>query len=168
MADQRQPELRSYDPTWRERFAGWLMGDAPAVSPRGQYVEALTGSRGLGSSGPGLMDFTPAGAAFAGNEAVRNYNDGNYVGAAVNGLAAVPGVAWAAAARPLRQAATRVADRLAPAVSNTMEGLGNSAANGAKDLALTTSMIYNPRPRPQRPFEADYPGGGGDPGWGSG
>lgn len=158
MADRGQPELRSYDPSWRERLAGWLMGDTPAMSPRGQYVEALTGSRGLGSSGPGLLDFTPAGAAFAGNEAVRDYNGGNYVGAAINGLAAVPGVAWAAAARPVRQVASNVAERFRPAASNTMEGLGNSAANGAENLASMRNRIYDPRPRPQRPFEADYPG----------
>lgn len=158
MADARQPELRSYDPNWRERLAGWLMGDTPAMPPRGQYVEALIGSRGLGSAGPGLMDFTPAGIPFAANEAVRDYNQGNYVGATVNGLAAVPGAAWAAAARPVRQAAARVAERFAPAASNSMEATANSVPQAAENLASRRAPIYDPRPRPQRPFELDYPG----------
>jgi len=37
--------------------------------------------------------------------------------------------------------------------------MGNRGSDASENLALTTSMIYNPKPRPQRPFEADYPGG---------
>lgn len=163
MADARRSELRSYDPTWQERIGGWLMGDERALSPRGRLVGALVGSAGLGSTGPGLMDFTPAGAVFAGQQAARDYSDGNYTGAAINGLGAVPGVAWAAAARPVRRAAASVAERVGDATSNLLGRGGNSAAtaaiDGTENLALTKHMIYNPRPRPQRPFEADYPNG---------
>ncbi|CEJ12076.1 hypothetical protein BN1110_02372 [bacterium YEK0313] len=76
MADVRRPELRSCDPTWQERIGGWLMGDGRALSPRGRLV----GPAGLGSTGPGLVNFTL--------QASRDDNDGNYAGAAFNGLAA--------------------------------------------------------------------------------
>jgi hypothetical protein len=78
-----------------------------------------------------LIDLTPLGAPLSVNEAYRDAREGNYTGAALNGLGAVLGAA--------------------PALA----GIGK----GAKNLASRSTSIYNPPVKPARPFEADYPAG---------
>lgn len=53
-------ELRPYEQTWRDRIGGWLMPDGRASPEYARVVEALVGSRGLGSLGNvNLADLTP-------------------------------------------------------------------------------------------------------------
>lgn len=80
-------ELRAYEPTWRDRLARVLMGDGRASPERRAIVEGLTGSSGLGTTGMGLVDVTPAGVPLAAQEAAQG---GDYRGAA---MAIVPPIA---------------------------------------------------------------------------
>jgi hypothetical protein len=59
---QPQAELRAYQPTLRDRIASFFVGDERASPEKARLVEGLLGSRGLGSTGMGLVDLTPAGA----------------------------------------------------------------------------------------------------------
>lgn len=63
-------EVRSYNPTLRERMAAALMGDN-ASQPRRDFVSGLMGSTGLGSTGMGLADLTPLGVPMGVQEAHR-------------------------------------------------------------------------------------------------
>lgn len=92
--------LSSYEPTWRDRVAALLMGDERASPARTNFVSGLMGSTGLGSTGLGLIDFTPAGIPLAVQE---NAKQGDITGAAV---AATP---FGVAARPVQAAAKDVA-----------------------------------------------------------
>jgi hypothetical protein len=55
-------ELRAYQPTLRDRLASFFVGDERASPEKARLVEGLLGSRGLGNTGMGLVDLTPAGA----------------------------------------------------------------------------------------------------------
>jgi hypothetical protein len=83
-------ELRPYNPTWRDMIANALMGDARPGSARSNIVEGVTGSRGLGTTGMGLVDFTPAGIPMAAQEANRSAMAGDPVGAIANAMAVIP------------------------------------------------------------------------------
>lgn len=96
----RAAELSSYSPTWRDRIATLFMGDERASPARRNFVSGLFGSTGLGSTGMGLVDFTPAGIPLAVQESAKQ---GDLTGAAV---AATP---FGVAARPMQAAAKDVA-----------------------------------------------------------
>ena len=83
-------ELRPYNPTWRDRIAAALVGDARPGSARANFAEGVTGSRGLGTTGMGLVDFTPAGIPMAAQEANRSAMAGDTVGAIANAMAVIP------------------------------------------------------------------------------
>lgn len=100
-------EMRAYNPTLRDRLARFLLGDERPTAARASFVEGLLGSRGMGSSGLGLADLTPAGIGLGVDEAVRQ---GDYQGAAV---AMMPG--GAAARLPKRGLPTDTASRMARA-----------------------------------------------------
>jgi hypothetical protein len=90
--ERRQEEARPYEPTIRDRLASWMMGDAERASPaRRSMVEGLTGSTGLGTTGMGLVDVTPAGIPMAVQEARRDAQGGNWLGATMNATAVLPG-----------------------------------------------------------------------------
>lgn len=78
------PTLSAYSPTWRERAAQWLLGDRYGAAKQ-NFVQGLMGTTGLGQSGMGLADLTPAGVPMAVQEA---YRSGDPQGMA---LAAMPG-----------------------------------------------------------------------------
>ncbi len=78
-----------------------------------------------------LVDLTPLAVPLSANEAYRDYQEGNYTGAALNGLGAVLGAT--------------------PALA----GIGK----GTKNLASRSVSLYDPPVKPQRPFAADYPTG---------
>lgn len=63
-------EMRAYHPTWRERAAQWLLGDHYGAAKE-NFVSGLMGTTGLGQSGMGLADLTPAGVPMAVQEAYR-------------------------------------------------------------------------------------------------
>lgn len=92
----KAPEVRSYDPTWRELLAQAMMGDSQS-SARRDVVTGLTGSGGLGS-GFGLLDLTPAGIPLAMQE---NLQGGQYRDAA---LAATPFGVGSRAGKGIRNA----------------------------------------------------------------
>ena len=83
-------ELRPYNPTWRDRIAAALIGDARPGSARANFAEGVTGSRGLGTTGMGLVDLTPAGIPMAAQEANRSAMAGDTVGAIANAMAVIP------------------------------------------------------------------------------
>lgn len=84
-----QPELRSYRPTWRDTLASWLMPDERASPEQSRLVEGLTGSRGLGNTGMGLVDFVPGvGNAFQAQEEGRRGEGANMAFAIFGGPAA--------------------------------------------------------------------------------
>lgn len=128
-------DLRAYNPTLRDRLASAVLGDTRASDPFGRVVEALLGSTGLGTRGMGLADFTPAGMAFAAEDAGRSLAEGDYAGAAMNALGAIPGGAVTGTVAKGRDLLPRKA-------------IGNSKV-GYYDI---------PAQRP-RPFDADYPYG---------
>lgn len=65
------PTLSAYSPTWRERAAQWLLGDRYGAAKQ-NFVSGLMGTTGLGQSGMGLADLTPAGVPMAVQEAYRS------------------------------------------------------------------------------------------------
>lgn len=67
-----EPVMRSYEPTWRDRMASALMGDSRPSPTRSSFVAGLMGSRGLGSTGPGVVDFTGAGSILQAQEAAKS------------------------------------------------------------------------------------------------
>jgi GNAT superfamily N-acetyltransferase len=85
-------ELRAYDPTWRDRLAGLLMGDGRASPERRAVVRGLLGSTGLGTTGMGLLDATPAGMPLAANDAHDSLRQGDYVSGAIGAMALIPGL----------------------------------------------------------------------------
>ena len=79
--ERRPAEVRSYEPTLRERAAQRLMGDEPSQTRR-SIITRLMGTSGLGESGIGLADAVPfLGSALGGQEEAAK---GNYGMAAVN------------------------------------------------------------------------------------
>lgn len=88
-----EPGLRPYEPTWRDRLAAMLLGDARVASARGDLVQGLMGSAGVGGPGVGLIDFVPvANAVLSKDEGERDIQEGNYLGGLLNtAAAAIPG-----------------------------------------------------------------------------
>ncbi|WP_204338096.1 hypothetical protein, partial [Proteus mirabilis] len=82
------------------------------------------------------MDFTPAGIPLAAQEARRDYDEGNYVGAAANAASIIPAGLIAGGVRRAR----------------------NIVGRNASELSSRYANIYDPPHLPQRPFELDYPG----------
>lgn len=106
-----EPGLRPYDPSIRDRAASYLMGDRPS-QPRMNFVEGLLGSRGAGTTGISLADFTPAGIVFGGNEARRDFENDQYLSGALNAMAVMPGAR--VVTEPLKRAAAQAAVKAAP------------------------------------------------------
>lgn len=129
-------ELRPYNPTIRDRLAQFLLGDSRASSFKGDVVEGLLGSTGLGNSKMGLADFTPAGMAFSAEDAGRSLANGNYGQAALDAMGAIPSGVVASGISKVK-----------------------NAAKSTDFLASKSADIYTPPIKPQRPFEADYPKG---------
>lgn len=67
----REQSVSSYEPTWREKLAQLLMGNGVGSQARRDFVSGVTGSTGLGQTGMGLVDMTPAGIPLAAQEAYR-------------------------------------------------------------------------------------------------
>lgn len=72
-----EQSLTAYNPTWRDRLARMLMGEEPASPAKQNFVSGLLGSTGLGTTGLGLVDATPVGAAMMAQEEAGkgNYRD---------------------------------------------------------------------------------------------
>ncbi len=90
-------ELRAREPTMRERFAAMMMdaitgGRRPTARER-QFVSDMMGSTGLGSTGIGLVDFSPLAPLLVSDELQNAVRAQNWLDAllAVLGLASVAG-----------------------------------------------------------------------------
>lgn len=84
-------EVRSYEPTWREKVTQWLLGDEAASPEKERLVAGITGTRGLpGTEQMGVVDFTPARIPLFAQEAVRSAEKGDALGTALNALGATP------------------------------------------------------------------------------
>jgi len=108
------PTMQAYQPSARDRLARALMGDSTSQARR-NMVEGLFGSTGLGSTGMGLVDLTPAGIPLAGNEAQRDFNNGNYLNSVLNATAMIPGV------KPGQAVAKTGAQKLAKAIAGSAD-----------------------------------------------
>lgn len=97
-------ELRAFEPSWRDRLAGWMMGNERATPERRRFVEGLLGSSGLGNTGFGVVDATPIGGLLGAQEAAK---EGDYRGAAMNAMF------LGAGARTANKAALKAAEEMA-------------------------------------------------------
>lgn len=129
-------ELRADDPSWRDKLARLILGDEKPSEMKRRAVQVTLGSTGLGNDGVSLVDATPLGMVFSGNDAVRSAQNGNYGEAALNALGAVPAGAVTAGAIKLAKGAKQ-----------------------AENIASRVVPSYSPPEKSQRPFEADYPNG---------
>lgn len=127
-------ELRPYNPTMRDRLAQFLLGDSRASSFKGDVVEGLLGSTGLGNSKMGLADVTPAGMAFSAEDTARSLADGNYKQAALDSLGVIP---WGAVSKGFSMA--------------------KNVRKSADSLASRSAFVYDTPTVEQREFAADYP-----------
>lgn len=110
---RRQPELRAYEPTWRDRLARMLMPDERASPLRERVVEGLLGSRGIGRTGAvPAADFTPLGLLLAADEMKRAEESGDVLGVAANAAAMIPAPGVGPAVRAARSALPSVAPEI--------------------------------------------------------
>lgn len=87
-SDLPQPEMRSYEPTWRDSIARFLMGDSPASSMRGRMVREAIGTTGLGNPQISGMDFVPVlGGALSSQEKAQEGNTGEAIGYGIGAAA---------------------------------------------------------------------------------
>lgn len=98
--------LSSYNPTWRDKLATWMMGDGQASTERRAFVGGLLGSTGLGNTGVGVVDATPAGGLLGLQEAAQSGDKG---GMALAAAGLIPGAGVA------EKVVAKTAERAAPA-----------------------------------------------------
>lgn len=98
--------LSSYNPTWRDKLATWMMGDGQASPERRAFVGGLLGSTGLGNTGVGVVDATPAGGLLGLQEAAQSGDKG---GMALAAAGLIPGAGVA------EKVVAKTAERAAPA-----------------------------------------------------
>lgn len=116
-------ELRPYEPTWRDRLASALLGDGRS-SGRQQFVEGLLGSRGLGQTGIGLVDLTPAGVPLAVQESRQAFEQGSPAAGLLGAMAVLP------AAKPAALAAQNKLASVSQSLENTYPGLKLDISGG--------------------------------------
>jgi hypothetical protein len=130
--DPQQAELRAYQPTLRDRIASFFVGDERASPEKARLVEGIFGSRGLGNTGMGLVDLTPAGAPLWTDEYKRAETLTDAAWAAMN---FIPGA--------------KTAGRAAKSIASVV---------GDLSLTAQSARIYDPPKKPQRAFTEDYKG----------
>lgn len=89
---KKQAELKSYDPSLRERFALFMRGDSKPGSLREYATEKIMGSPGLGKTGIGAVDFLPTAPIFAGNEMQRAAERGDIGETVLDAIGTLPAV----------------------------------------------------------------------------
>jgi hypothetical protein len=140
---RRQAEMRSYEPTWRENIAQYMMGDSRASPERERLVRGVMGTTGLpGSEQIGAVDFTPARIPLFAQEAKRAYDEGNYGSAALNAVGAVP---------------IPLVDKAVGGAVKGLRRLGTTADDGARGLVQgageVTEEAVKQAPRRMSPEE---------------
>lgn len=132
-------ELRPYEPTWRDRIAQMMMGNAKASPERRRFVEGLLGSSGLGNTGMGVVDVTPVGGLLQAQEAV---SEGDPRGAALAVLP-IPGAAKAkSAAKTAADAATPQGIRAYHGSPNEFERFDINKAGSNRDPGALGRALY--------------------------
>lgn len=124
-----EPSMAAYDPTIRDRIARTIAGDTREQNlKRGHLAEALTGSRGVGTTGAGLIDVTPAGLPLAAEEIGRTAAAGHPGEAAVQAsLMTVPGARGAKA----------LARTVAPTLQTTGRGI---LSTNLREMSLANAI----------------------------
>lgn len=89
-ADGGRAEVRSFEPTISDRIAQYLLGEEKVSPEYRRVVEGLTGSSGLGRTGIGIIDVTPAGIPTAVQEGKRAAEEGRYGEAALTAASLMP------------------------------------------------------------------------------
>jgi hypothetical protein len=124
------------------------MGGERASPERRSFVEGLLGSSGLGNTGVGIADFTPAGLLFSGNEYQRASNEGDVLGAATAMAGLLPGARGVA--REVAPAASRVV-RSADEYISLINPKGTRVLAGERPN-LGMGDMYGMAPRGARPL----------------
>lgn len=70
-AGMMNQNVTAYAPTLRDMMSTWLLGDNRPSPEQVRLVEGITGSRGMGTTGMGLIDMTPAGIPFGVQDGYR-------------------------------------------------------------------------------------------------
>lgn len=108
-------ELRAYNPTLRDRIASFFVGDERPSPEKSRLIEGFFGSRGMGNSGMGLVDLTPAGVPLWTQEYKRAQTPTEALAAALN---FVPGAKGGkAVGGKLSAEAQRIRDEIAEILS---------------------------------------------------
>jgi hypothetical protein len=136
-ASRPRQELSAYQQTMRDRIAAALIGDNQSLARR-NFVGGLFGSVGIGTTGTGLVDLTPAGVPLALEEAWRNRD---------------PQAAAMALMPPGARHGAQAVRAGARAAIPHFPTIGPDDATRAS----RSVPIYDPPPQPPRPFSADYP-----------
>tara|TARA_R110002167_G_C12655144_1_gene649465 strand:- start:253 stop:1926 length:1674 start_codon:yes stop_codon:yes gene_type:complete len=134
--NNRQPEMRSYNPTWREKSSATmqdvLMNFGIEPYKAGQFSRQVMG----GNDNIGLADFTPVGMAFGVQEGDRTYQRGlntnspwtQAAGIGEMALNAIPGAFGAKAALKT------------PLARNAIRTMGNRYAAGKSPIPVGMSI----------------------------
>jgi hypothetical protein len=131
---KKKAELRSYEPSWRERL-GYAASDALKTLGLGKYR-----SEALGRKASGAADFIPGvGGALTADDIKRSYQAGDRLGLGVNlaaaGLGAVP-VIGGAGAKAVKGLGREVAKKVA----------GKAAKKGRAEAITAVSLRDKPLP----------------------
>lgn len=130
-------EIKNYDPTLRDTVSRYLMGDERPSPERARLVEGLTGSRGMGKTGTGILDMSPAGPIFAGQETQRSMQEGDYVDAGLSALGMMP-----AAGAPTQQISRFALGRgLSPTARAAQKVAGAAQADVAAATGREASSV---------------------------
>jgi hypothetical protein len=142
------PALSSYEPSWRERMTNALLeqfgGYANMTPDQARRIELLTGHNRL----MGLADFVPGlGQGLAGNEAKRDYDRGDMLGASLNAMGVVP--------MPGAMVGKSVGRAVGQGSELAMDQASRMAR--AKDLGYADQVFYRGEATGSSPDQ--YPGG---------
>ena len=144
VAAKPQAEVRSYEPTIREKIGGYISDFFNNSAEGDRLAQGVVGSSGLGHTSMGVTDFTPARIPMFAQEGFRAYNEGRMGEAALSALGATPipvlNNAAGAVARvaepitePLMQAAGRLSTQVAARMPRSLTG---STADDVADRVI--------------------------------
>lgn len=117
-------EMRAYNPTWRDRFAKWVLGDQPSYYNQRLARETI-GSSGLGTEDANALDLTPLGGALHAQESLQHGD---------------PAQAGAYAAASMIPGAFGATAGMRPAARGAISAMTGMAAGGATAFAGTEAQ----------------------------
>jgi hypothetical protein len=125
------------EPSWRQKIAQYLLGDKKPTADRAKFVTDLMGTTGLGESGLGLIDLTPAGPPLFGQEnpeLVKQIGDVSPALGMATVLPIVPGAGKAVGAGA----------KTAKKVGGKISGLLSAAPKGRRAAITATNLRQLP------------------------